>query len=154
MRVLDPWPRFPDGWELFKQKLSELFRDIAEKLNKSQQGTWTPTTTNTTNVASSSADECFWWRTLDVVSFAGTCTIDPTLGATQTVVELSIPVASNFSDARHARGIAVRGGTGVTNIPAVMFADTTNKTIRISFLCDADAASRGWSFYGSYRVIP
>lgn len=79
-------------------------------------GTWTPTLTNTTNVASSTASLCHYIRIGNQVLCWGAVTLTPTAaGNTTTVLGISLPVASAFASVENCRGaagstVAQRGG--------------------------------------------
>src|SRR3989304_10106925 len=57
-------------------------------------GTYTPTLTNGTNVAASTAFECQWMRIGSVVCVRGKFNLDPTSANTTTILGISLPVAS------------------------------------------------------------
>ena len=85
-------------------------------------GTYTPTLTNTTNVASSTAFECYYTQVGKVVTVSGQIYVDPTnLGAW--VLGVSIPVASNFTSVRQASGCMA---DEVSSQTARAYADSTN----------------------------
>lgn len=88
-------------------------------------GTYTPTLTNVTNVDSSIASPAQWMRVGNTVTVSGRVDIDPTVGAsTLTRVDLSLPVASNFTAATNLGGA---GGTlQVPITTALLSADFTN----------------------------
>ena len=72
---------------------------------------FTPTLTNTTNVAASTAYVCFYIRIGSIVFVKGRADIDPTAAApTNTVLDISLPVASAFSSAVQAHGVGASAG--------------------------------------------
>ena len=73
--------------------------------------TYTPTITNGTNVASSTAFACRYVRIGDVVTVSGQVNVDFTAASTYTRIEMSLPVASNLSNTYELCGVAV-GATG------------------------------------------
>ncbi len=111
-------------------------------------GTWTPTLTNVTNIASSTASVCQYMRLGDVVQFSGTVAVDPTAVG---VVELSIslPVAFNFTDIHQVSGTCV--DTSYSQL-GQLTADTAADDIRLKFNA-TDATIRTWKFGGSYRMV-
>jgi hypothetical protein len=114
-------------------------------------GTYTPTLTNTTNVAASTSGVCNYMRMGSMVHVSGVISIDPTAGTASTVLGISLPVASNFA----ANGDL--GGTAacveVTGYSAGIYADSTNDRATLQFVTAADAANRVWAFSFMYRVI-
>ncbi len=116
-------------------------------------GTYTPTLTNTTNIAASTANLCHWLRVGDVVHVAGTVDIDPTAGSTLTTLDLSLPVASNFTGSGSLAGTAVRSLNGSVYLAAVVLGNATADGATIQFYNDADTGNRVWRFTFSYVVL-
>jgi hypothetical protein len=78
-------------------------------------GTWTPTLTSVTNIASSGAFLCNYIRVGSQVFFNGRVNIAVTaIGAF--TIRMTIPIASNFTAADDANGNGTQPGTGVPNI--------------------------------------
>jgi hypothetical protein len=116
-------------------------------------GTYTPTLTNTTNVASSTAVACQYMRVGNVVTVSGYVTIDPTLAITDTVLDMSLPVASNLGSARQVGGTAWLNATGVgVQWGAVIYGNSTGDTARFG-LYPASASALAYSFSFTYLVI-
>jgi enamine deaminase RidA (YjgF/YER057c/UK114 family) len=113
-------------------------------------GTYTPTLTNTTNVAASSAGVGQYMRVGNVVTVSGQVNIDPTATG-DTIMGVSIPVASNFSAQTNAGGtFAVLSGTVVQG--GSIYADSTND--RVTFRMTAsDVANRAYQYHFTYRII-
>lgn len=108
------------------------------------QGEYTPTLTNTTNVAASTAYLCQYTRIGDNVTVTGAVAIDPTaVGAT--VLRVSLPITTAMSSDKDLSGVAVSGaaagesaaiqGYVTTAIAEIIFiaVDVTNKTYRFTF---------------------
>jgi hypothetical protein len=112
-------------------------------------GTWTPTLTNTTNIAASTTAECRYTRLGNVVSFAGRVSVTPT-GAGQCVMGVSLPVASNFAAAGDAAGSGV--ATENPYIPVLVQGDQTNDRLLVAFYATS-VAVRFVAFSGQYTVI-
>lgn len=112
-------------------------------------GTYTPTLTNTANVASSTAFVCQYMRVGTVVTVSGAVTIQATAAAsTATVLGMSVPVASNFTSVSQCSGTAVEE-SGATSIR--VYADSTND--RMTFAYPASTISaRTYSFVVTYLV--
>lgn len=78
-------------------------------------GTYTPTLTNTTNVAASTAFDVPWMRVGNIVTVGVSVNIDPTLAApSTTVLEISLPVASNFAAVTDLTGTAMNNRAGTS----------------------------------------
>jgi hypothetical protein len=115
-------------------------------------GTYSPTLTNTTNVASSSGSAATKWsRVGDIVTVAGQVSIDPTLAApTDTVLEISLPVASNIGAVTHVSGTATEPTS--SGQVATITGSVANDTAVLSFSA-SDVASKTWQFVFMYSVI-
>lgn len=111
-------------------------------------GTWTPTLTNTTNVAASTAYACQYLRVGSTVNFSGKFSLDST-STGDTVLGMSIPIASAFSQEFHAGGVAA---SHAVQQCAAIFADATNDRLTIR-LTITDTTNRDWFFSGSYQII-
>ena len=76
-------------------------------------GTYTPTLTNSTNVASSTAFQCNYLRVGNIVIVSGRVSITVTTANSSTTLLMTVPIASAMSDANAVDC----GGTAVaTNI--------------------------------------
>lgn len=113
-------------------------------------GTYTPSLTNTTNIAASTASVCQYMRVGNVITVSGTVAIDPT-AAGRIVMGMSLPVASNFSGATNCGGTFVGSGVTTINLGAVI-ADATNDRATFDGVV-ADTANRTYGFSFTYRVI-
>lgn len=90
-------------------------------------GTFTPTITDGTNVASSTARLCRMIMMGNIVFCSGHVTIDPTAAA-QTDWYMSLPIPSNFTSAYDASGTFTSlSGVGITGI---IFADAVNDRLK------------------------
>lgn len=112
-------------------------------------GTFTPTLTNTTNVAASTAYQWQYLRVGDTVVASGPVDVDPT-GAGQVVLGISLPVASNFGAIEDCSGggnaIAVAGQS------AGIYADTANNRATLEWIA-VDTANRRMMCWMIYQVI-
>lgn len=111
-------------------------------------GTWTPTLTNTTNIAGSTAYACQYLRVGNTVSFSGKFSLDST-STGDTVMGMSLPIASAFSQEFHAGGVAA---SYAVQQCAAIFADATNDRLTIR-LTITDTTNRDWFFSGSYQIL-
>lgn len=113
------------------------------------KGSYTPTLTNTTNVAASTASSCGWYRVGDMVTVFGKVQIDPTAAAA-TILTMSIPIASGMTG-----GDTDAGGTGASSnitgevIPIV--SDGGADVVRFKFVA-TDITNRTVYFQFSYRI--
>lgn len=113
-------------------------------------GKYTPTLTNATNVAASTAAECQYMRVGNVVTVAGSVDIDPTSSTpTTTLMGMSLPVASNFASNGQCGGVAFEIGSGQV---AQIRANTTSDYAEFVFSA-VSTANRTWSFTFTYLVI-
>lgn len=68
-------------------------------------GTYIPTLTNGTNLAASTSRQATYLRVGNSVTVAGQIDVDPTTAATLTQVDISLPIASNFTTAFQLGGV-------------------------------------------------
>lgn len=128
--------------------MATLATDIAAQLNITS-GTYTPTLTNVTNIAASTAAVSYYTRIGNVATVTGTVSLDPTAtGAAE--IEMSLPVASNLPNSGSCAGV-FSNNTTTGNVGSII-ANATNDTAR--FLWNTpDIANRTYSFVFSYRII-
>lgn len=113
-------------------------------------GTYTPTLTNTTNVAASTAHTMFYTRVGDVVHVAGEVDVDPTTAGLLTTVEISLPIASALT---HADQL---GGTGADTLGTPAWACAGNAAGDNAFMTTAaitGEGSRAVRVAFTYRVL-
>ena len=112
-------------------------------------GTYTPTLTNSTNVAASTARLCSYIKNRNVVTVTGTCDVDPTSGSsTTTVLGVSLPVASNLATTN------ILSGTGTCTGDSTSFQiseDTSNDRATITYK-PVGAGNEGVYFTFSYSI--
>lgn len=121
---------------------------LIDSLRRQDSNTYTPTLTNTTNIDSSSANEGRWVRVGDVVHVSLSVDVDPTsTGAT--VLEMSLPVPSNFGSVRDCSGTGC--AVGADQACAVR-ANVANDRAELNYSA-ASSASREISVIFSYEVI-
>lgn len=111
-------------------------------------GTYTPTLTNTTNVAASTAYLSNYYRVGNYITVFGRVDIDPT-AAGAVVLEMSTPVATNFTSTIQAAGSAI--GFAVANLYAACQPNGTNETLEFRYVA-VDTANRQFQFQCSYLV--
>lgn len=111
-------------------------------------GTWTPTLSNTTNIASSTARLSNYIRIESKVICSGAFTIDPTI-AGLTTLGISLPVASALTTTYQLRGVANTAIAGVGQ--AEILGDATNDRATLNWYAP-DGTARELSFVFMYEV--
>jgi hypothetical protein len=111
-------------------------------------GVYTPTLYNTTNVTASTAFECRWMRVGDMVTVSGSVSINPT-SAADTLLGMSLPVASNFTTALQLAGTA---GSHVIKESAALYSDATNDRASFRWLATT-VGNWAWRFVFMYQVL-
>lgn len=111
-------------------------------------GTYTPTLTNVTNVAASANSAAQYLRVGSMVTVSGAVTIDPT-AAGSTVLDISVPIASNFASVGQLAGT---GNAPAVNETAGIFANITDDRARLQFTAVA-TGNNVWYFHFTYRII-
>jgi sugar lactone lactonase YvrE len=116
-------------------------------------GTYTPTLTNTTNVASSTASELQYMRVGSVVTVSGLVAITPTAASdANTVLRMSLPISSNFASTTNLGGTGVISSAAGRGVAAAIYADTTNDVAEFNFLSPATSAL-SLRFTFTYRIL-
>lgn len=112
-------------------------------------GTYTPTLTNVTNIASSTLNADFIYaRILSVVIVVGSVRLDPTTAATSTQLGISLPIASNFSTSYDCNGNASCPSEYVGSI----IGDDTNDRA-VMYITPISASLQYWRLMFMYRII-
>jgi hypothetical protein len=108
-------------------------------------GTYTPTLTNTTNIAASTAYECYYIRVGNMVNVSGRVGIDPTAAGSITL-GVSLPISSDITNNCYGTCNNQQGDA------IAITADNTNN--RASFVGTiTDTANRQYSFTFQYQVV-
>jgi hypothetical protein len=122
-------------------------------------GTYTPTLTNTTNVASSShtnTPPAKWTRLGNVVTVSGAVTIQATAASgAQTVLDMSLPIASNIAIFEDLAGTSSDGGgVGAANQNSSGFVQGSVANDRAQLVFRANnTSSQNWYYVFSYTVL-
>jgi len=112
-------------------------------------GFYTPTLTNVTNVAASTAYECQWARVGGLVTVSGQVAIDPT-AAGACVIRFSLPIASTFTFNRQLAGTAYSDAS----LPAGIRGSTTTYEAVLFFVATASTlANQTFFFHITYKVV-
>jgi len=114
-------------------------------------GTWTPTLTNTTNVAASTAYAGQYIRIGNVVSGSFAIDIDPTSASITTEVQVSLPVASNFGAFNDASGCGFCDS--IFGLGCSISASVPNDRLRVIYIADSGAGNKSFFCTFSYTVI-
>ncbi len=96
-------------------------------------GTYTPTLTGVTNVASSTARQATYMRVGNTVTVAGQIDVNPTSNNAQTTIGISLPVASNFTTAYQAGGTGHTIANTTAGHGASIQADATNDRVELDY---------------------
>lgn len=113
-------------------------------------GTYTPTVTAVTNVAAVTAVVCQYMRVGNVVTVSGQVRVDPTASG-NTVFGMTLPIASNFANARELAGTFATTRAGFAD-QGVVTADTTNDRANFQFNA-VDLALTFYAFHFTYQII-
>lgn len=113
-------------------------------------GTYTPTLTNGSNVAASTAYVCQYARVGSAVTVSGQVDIDPTAaGSADTNLGISLPVASAFTVANQVGGAAA---CQFPSISASIAGDVANTRANLKFAA-TDLSNRSWMFNFTYLIV-
>lgn len=126
------------------------FNITANLVGDITDGTYTPTLTNTTNITASTAFAAQYMRVGNTVTVSGRVDIDPTSATTLTVLEMSLPIASNFASTFQAGGTAF--SSEVAGLGAAISAEITNNRAVVSYTTATDVANRSFGFSFTYLV--
>lgn len=135
---------------LIDTKWSEWLNALAGLPGSSISGTYTPTLTNVTNVAASTAYECQYMRVGSTVSVSGKVDVDPTAATTVTQLGISLPIASNFGVAEDCAGVA--SSSDIISESAAILADATNNRAEMNWITTS-LANHTMYFSFEYQVI-
>jgi hypothetical protein len=129
---------------------SGVFTTLAITAGAIISGTYTPTLTNATNVASSSATLANYIRVGNQVTVAGGLTIDPTAASASTVLRISLPFASTMGSAADAAGVA--SCISVFGLTGGIQGSVGNGVAALTFIADATAGNVSWTYTFTYIV--
>lgn len=114
-------------------------------------GTYTPTRSAEANLDSNvTMSQAQYLRVGSVVTVSGRFTADPTLAATTTSFEGTLPVASNIGAAEDVAGMAFCGNIAAQGAEIIGVA--ANDTFKVQWKA-GDVTSQTWSYAFVYRVI-
>jgi len=114
-------------------------------------GVYTPTRSAEANLdANVTMTEAQYLRVGNTVTVSGRFTADPTLTATTTSFEITLPVASNIGAAEDVAGTAFCGAIAAQGAEIIGVA--ANDTAKVQWKA-GDITSQTWSFVFTYQVI-
>ena len=114
-------------------------------------GTYTPTRSAEANMDGNvTMTEAQYMRVGNTVTVSGRFTADPTLPATATSFEMTLPVASNFGAVEDAAGIAFCGA--IAGQGAEVSGSVANDTAVVSWI-SSDTTSQSWSYTFTYAIL-
>ena len=114
-------------------------------------GVYSPSVTAETNLdATTAATEAQYSRVGSTVTVSGRFTANPTLTATVTSFELSLPVASNIGAAEDLAGVAFC--SAISGMGAGIAGAVANNTAVISWI-SSDTTAQTWSYQFTYQII-
>lgn len=114
-------------------------------------GVSTPTRSAEANLDSNvTMSEAQYMRVRNTVTMSGSFTADPTLTATATSFEFTLPVASNLGATEDLAGVAFCGA--IAGMGAAITGSVANNTAVVQWI-SSDITSKTWSYTLSYQVI-
>lgn len=113
-------------------------------------GTYTPTLTNVTNIAASTAYVCQFMRVGNVVTVSGRVDIDITTASIACELGISLPIASTLSTDEQCSGVAA--SHAVASLCGRVSGDIAANRAQLRWIATADVANRAWSFTFTYLV--
>lgn len=117
----------------------------------SLSGTYTPTRSAETNLDSNvTFTAAQYLRAGNIVTVSGRFTANPTLAATATSFEGTLPIASNIGAASDASGVAFCGS--IAGQGAEIIGVAANDTFKVQWV-SGDITSQTWSYTFTYQVI-
>lgn len=113
-------------------------------------GVYTPVVSLTVNLDSTpTVDTAQWMRVGSVVTVSGQVTVNPTLTATYTSFDLSVPIPSGFSKPAQCGGVAF--ADNVAGMGASIAADVADKVL-VGWI-SGDTASQVMRFHFTYQIV-
>jgi len=115
-------------------------------------GTYTPSLTNTTNVASSSVNgDVLYLKVGDVVQVSGKITIQATAADTDTYLSMTLPIATNLTVTYALNGIGACVQAGELGESVAITGETTSEEAEFR-LRPSVTASNAYVFNFTYRL--
>lgn len=121
-----------------------------QNLNTIDSGTYTPTLTNTTNIASSTAQPCQYTQIYSTATVSGLVTVSSTTAGVCNL-KMSLPVPSGFTATHQAAGVMSSTTAGQNRTGAIV-ADVTGQQFEFIFT-PATTTSTTYAFTVTYRIV-
>lgn len=119
--------------------------------NVATSGTYTPTLTGVTNIASSVAYQCQYMKVGSVVTVSGRLGAQATATTTDTTLAISLPIASNFTTDRNASGVAYQSDANRNTGGAIRSDISSDKA---EFIYRSESTSmRSFYFTFTYEIL-
>lgn len=115
-------------------------------------GTYTPTLTGVTNVASSTAYTCQYMQVGNMVTVSGQISVTPTTNNSEVTIGISLPVASNFGNSYELGGTAYKQANTDAGHGASIYADATNNRAEMDYF-ETHGGGDTFSFSFTYQII-
>lgn len=116
-------------------------------------GTYTPSLTDTTNVAASTAFPCQYMRVGAVVTVSGYVDVDVTAGETATALDISLPIATTFSNDYECGGTAVPSSRISAFSAGGIRANTVANIARLAYFSGTSTSNESYFFSFTYQII-
>jgi hypothetical protein len=123
----------------------------AAYLGNVSSGTYTPSLTNTTNIAASTPFTSQYMRVGNVVTVSGRLNIDPTTSGAACELGISLPIASDITATTQCGGTGSVSTTTTEVSTGGILGDTTNNRATFRFVAGGTAA-RDYAFTFTYLV--
>lgn len=125
--------------------------DLKVNTTSALSGTYTPTRSAEVNMDSNvTMTEAQYMRVSNTVTVSGRFTADPTLAATSTSFEITLPVASNIGALEDVAGTAFC--STVAGMGCGIFGVIANDTAKFQWV-SSDINSHTWNYIFSYQII-
>ena len=113
--------------------------------------TYTPTRSAEANLdANVTMTEAQYMQVGKTVTVSGRFTADPTLTATTTSFEITLPISSNLGAVEDVAGVAFCGN--IVSMGAEIYGSVANDTAVITWKA-SDVTSQTWSYTFTYQII-
>lgn len=140
-------PAFPIGFGNYTQRADNIWINLPQQF---ESGEYTPTLFNTSNITASTPFVCNYFRIGNKVIVSGAVSIDADLAAS-TELQMSLPIASNFTSTADLGGNGSVLSQSVSNLSLGARANAAND--RASFIFLATSLSNNtYTFTFSYTI--
>jgi hypothetical protein len=116
-------------------------------------GTYSPALTNGTNITNSAIATIQYLRVGSTVTVSGNVTAITTTAAGNSLISISLPIASTFGSIGNCNGTAVFYSGTFRSTACAIYADTTNNIAIVNFTAPSGTTGQAFSFHFTYRII-